>query len=250
MKNTLLKSTLAIAAVFGMASAANAEIDNPAGAKAGEIYRYEANGSDYEQLLNPSDGIYITQTHANDANDWDSQFFIVFADAVVSAGTPISISFEYKKEGDPVQFGAQGHGDPHSYVNNDGWQALDATDDWQEFSTDIEATGEIRTLAVNASIARAQGGEAPLMLRNIVVEVNYEEVINTASGSAVDEVAAVNAFVAGNVLYASEAANIVVYNINGVAVLSASNATSLDLANLNAGLYIAKVGDKAIKFAK
>lgn len=248
MKNTLLKSTLAIAAVFGMASAANAEIDNPAGAKAGEIYRYEANPTeDYTQLLTPSDGIYITKPHANDANDWDSQFFIVFADAVVSAGTPISISFEYKKEGDACTFSAQGHGDPHSYVNNDGWAGMEATDDWQEFSTDIEASGEIRTFAVNASIARA---EATLMLRNIVVEVNYEEVINTASGSAVDEVAAVNAFVAGNVLYASEAANIVVYNINGVVVLSASNATSLDLANLNAGLYIAKVGDKAIKFAK
>lgn len=248
MKNTLLKSLLAGAVVFGMANVANAEIDDPAGAKAGDIYRYEANPTEeFDFLLNPSDGIYITKPHANDANDWDSQFFIVFADAVVPAGTPVSISFEYKKEGGAVTFSAQGHADPHGYVNNDGWAGIEASDEWQEASYEIETSGEIRTFAVNASIARE---EAVLYLRNIVVEVNYEEVINTAKGSAVNEAAVINAFVAGDVLYTSEAANVVVYNINGVAVLSANNATSLDLANLKAGLYIAKVGDKAIKFAK
>ena len=70
------------------------------------------------------------------------------------------------------------------------------------------------------------------------------------AGAAIAEDAAVKAFVAGNVLFASVAADVVVYNINGVAVKSAKNVTSLNVADLKAGLYIAKVGNAVVKFVK
>jgi len=68
--------------------------------------------------------------------------------------------------------------------------------------------------------------------------------------TAIAEAAAINAFVAGDVLYASEAADVVVYNVNGVAVKSAKNVASLSVADLKAGLYIAKVGNATVKFVK
>ncbi|MBO7432173.1 MAG: T9SS type A sorting domain-containing protein [Salinivirgaceae bacterium] len=88
--------------------------------------------------------------------------------------------------------------------------------------------------------------------RNIVIKIGKKTTLEyyMASTSAVDEVAAVNAFVAGDVLYASEAADVVVYNISGVAVKAAKNVTSLSVSDLKAGLYIAKVGNKTIKFVK
>jgi hypothetical protein len=89
--------------------------------------------------------------------------------------------------------------------------------------------------------------------RNIVIKMGKKttlEYYTIAGETAVDEVAAVNAFVAGDVLYASEAADVVVYNISGVAVKAAKNVASLSVADLKAGLYVAKVGNKTIKFVK
>ena len=71
-----------------------------------------------------------------------------------------------------------------------------------------------------------------------------------AAPSAIADAAAIKAFVANNVLFASEAADVVVYNVNGVAVKSAKNVTSLSVADLKAGLYIAKVGNATVKFVK
>jgi hypothetical protein len=68
--------------------------------------------------------------------------------------------------------------------------------------------------------------------------------------TAIAEDAAVTAYVANDVIFASEAADVVVYNINGVAVKSAKNVTSLSVADLKAGLYIAKVGNATVKFVK
>ena len=164
MKTSILNFTkhiIAIATVFGMATnIANAEIANKDNAKAGEIYRWEANNpGDYEQLCEPENGVYGLFVYAADANPWDSQFYLVFADAVVPAGTPIHIKFEYRKaEGSGVvQFNAQGHANPHSYVNNDGWATLEATEDWQEYEGEFETTNGIRSFAVNASIGREKG---------------------------------------------------------------------------------------------
>ncbi len=180
MKKTLL-SMLAVAVMCGMASNAKAEIDNPAGAKAGEIYRWESNNpGEYEQKCNVEDGIIGLFTYAADGADWDSQFFIVFADANVPSGTEVEISFQYRKSEDSgvVKFNAQGHADPHSYVNNDGWDALECTTDWQDFSKTITTSGEIRTLALNCSMGREDG---TLYLRNIKVTANFEDVIDMES---------------------------------------------------------------------
>lgn len=69
-------------------------------------------------------------------------------------------------------------------------------------------------------------------------------------GTAIAEEAAVNAFVANDVLYVSEASDVVIFNVNGVAVKSAKNANSVNVSDLKAGLYIAKVGNNTIKFVK
>lgn len=178
MKKTLL-SILAVAALLGTANVANAEIDNPKGARAGEIYRWESNNpGEYDQLCKPENGVYGLFTYAADVQDWDSQFFWVFADAVKPAGTNVHVKFEYRKtEGSgTVKFNAQGHADPHSYVNNDGWSALEATTEWQEFDQEIELTGEIRTFALNCSMGKSNG---TLLFRNILIEVDYEPVIET-----------------------------------------------------------------------
>lgn len=71
-----------------------------------------------------------------------------------------------------------------------------------------------------------------------------------AETTAINDAAAIKAFVANDVLYASEAADVVIYNINGVAVKSAKNAINVNVSDLKAGLYIAKVGNATIKFVK
>lgn len=177
MKNILLKS-LAVAAMFGAASTAFAgDIPGAATATAGMIGRHET-ASDVNEWVEPANGVYGIHVFAADANDWDSQFFIVFADKNVKSGTPIEVAFEYRKaEGSGVvKFNAQGHADPHAYVNNDGWATLEATEEWTEYTGSFEASGEIRTLAVNASIGREDG---TLYLRNIVITVDGDEVVVT-----------------------------------------------------------------------
>ena len=177
------KRLMAVASVFSMATSAFAgDIPGAAEAKAGDIGRHET-ASDVNEWVKPENGVYGLHVFAVDENPWDSQFFIVFSDKVVPAGTPIEIKFEYRKaEGSgTVKFNAQGHADPHSYVNNDGWGELEATEDWQEYEAEIEASGEIRTLAVNASIGRENG---TLYMRNIVIECNYDEVVVTKKTTA------------------------------------------------------------------
>ena len=71
-----------------------------------------------------------------------------------------------------------------------------------------------------------------------------------AQQTAINDAAAIKAFVANDVLYASEATDVVIYNINGVAVKSAKNAASVNVSDLKAGLYIAKVGNATVKFVK
>lgn len=177
------KRLMAVAAVFSMATSAFAgDIPGAANAKVGDIGRHET-ASDVNEWVNPENGVYGLHVFAVDENPWDSQFFIVFSDKVVPAGTPIDVKFDYRKaEGSgTVKFNAQGHADPHAYVNNDGWGELEATEDWQTYEGSFEASGEIRTLAVNASIGRENG---TLYMRNIVIECNYDEVVVTKETTA------------------------------------------------------------------
>ena len=160
-----------------MTSVAMADIPNPELATQGQIWRYEYNGG-VAELCEPTDGIYSLDLFDEDANDWDSQFFIVIANDVLPVGTTVSVQFEYRKtEGSGnVQFNSQAHADPHAYVGNDGWGAIEATEVWQSFECEFDLTVEMRTIAVNASIGREAG---TLQMRNIIVEVDWEEVVNT-----------------------------------------------------------------------
>ncbi|MBO4603054.1 MAG: leucine-rich repeat domain-containing protein [Salinivirgaceae bacterium] len=184
MRNIFQKTIWAIVVVFGIATNdAKAEIDNPQNAKAGEIYRWEVNNPNYyDQLCEPENGVYGLYTYAVDQGDWDSQFFLVFADAVVPSGTKIHIKFDYRKGvGGAVSFNAQGHADPHSFVNNDGWNTLDCSYEWNTYDDTFLTNGEIRSFGLNCSIAREDG---ILLLRNIVVEVNEEVAIKTKETDA------------------------------------------------------------------
>ena len=166
------------------------EIPNASETKTGEIWRVET-ATDITQLLTPANGVYGIHTYAVDQSDWDSQFFIVIADEVLEPGTPIRVMFDYRKDGEgKVQFNAYGFADPQVYVNTNGWSELEATEDWQTYEGEFivghpngkpngpledDAQG-IRSLGVNASIAREDG---TLLLRNIVIEVNYDEAVVT-----------------------------------------------------------------------
>jgi len=92
--------------------------------------------------------------------------------------------------------------------------------------------------------------------KNVKLEVagkvvaEYFKEAGVTPPTAVSEAAAIKAFVADGVLFASEAADVTVYNVNGVAVKSAKNVTSLNVADLKAGLYIAKFGNATVKFVK
>ena len=185
---------LAVAAMLGTTvNAFAADIPGAAEAKTGDIGRHET-ASGVNEWVTPENGVYGIHTFAADQNDWDSQFFIVIADQILDPGTPVSISFEYRKDGDgAVSFNAQGHGDPHAYVNNNGFGTLEATDEWQTYegsfkvgqkddgSAPDESSKGIRTLALNCSIAREDG---TLYLRNIVIEVDMEEVVVTKETTA------------------------------------------------------------------
>ena len=173
---------MAVASLFAVAATVNAEdIPNAADQKTGAIWRHET-ASGINELLEPENGVYGIHTFNVDANDWDSQFFIVIADANLAAGTPVDIKFDYRKDGDgAVKFNAQGHTDPHAYANNDGWSELEATNDWQTYEGSFEVSSEMRTLAVNASIARDNG---TLYLRNISIQVNYDDAVVTKETDA------------------------------------------------------------------
>jgi hypothetical protein len=124
------------------------------------------------------------------------------------------------------------------------------TEDWETFSM----KGTLGRHAADSVDLEFEFGKmaGAFDIKNFQFIVNgkvfYEAFME--AGAAVNEAAAVQAFVANDVIFASEAADVVVYNINGVAVKSAKNVTSLSVADLKAGLYIAKVGNATVKFVK
>ena len=188
MRNIFQKSKLLLTntIMFGLISSAFAyEFPGAASAKAGDIGKSETQ-FDVNEWLNPVNGVYRVNAFSVDKNDSASQFFIVFADSIVPVGTPIDVKFDYRKseDGGVVKFNAHGHANPQVYVNDDGWETLVATDDWQTYEGTFATTGEIRTLAVNASIARE---DAVLYLRNIVIAVNHEKAVVTKMTEADSE---------------------------------------------------------------
>lgn len=125
------------------------------------------------------------------------------------------------------------------------------TAEWQHFSM----TGTLGRHAQDSVDLEFEFGRVPgtYSVKNfqfIVKGEPFAQYFMSAAPVAIAETAAIKAYVANNVINASEAADVVVYNINGVAVKSAKNVTKLSVADLKAGLYIAKVGNATIKFVK
>jgi hypothetical protein len=139
-------------------------------------------------------------------------------------------------------------GDPASGVLNKTF-ALEL-DKWNS----IEVNGKVGAsgfIGIQMNLGGNAANEGTFFFKNI--NVTFKKDVLTFfedKATAIAEAAAINAYVAGDVLFASEAADVVVYNVNGVAVKSAKNVTSLSVADLKAGLYIAKVGNATVKFVK
>lgn len=118
----------------------------------------------------------------------------------------------------------------------------------------VEVNGTIGAagmICIQMNLGGNAANEGTFFFKNMEVTFNKDVVkFFEDNATAIAEEAAVKAFVAGDVLFASEAADVVVYNVNGVAVKSAKNVTSLNVADLKAGLYIAKVGNTTVKFVK
>lgn len=139
-------------------------------------------------------------------------------------------------------------GDPASGVLNKGltlelgkWNSV-------EVNGTIGAAGFI---GIQMNLGGNAANEGTFFFKNMQVTFNKDVLtFFEDKATAIAEAAAINAYVAGDVLFASEAADVVVYNVNGVAVKSAKNVTSLNVADLKAGLYIAKVGNTTVKFVK
>lgn len=130
---------------------------------------------------------------------------------------------------------------------------INPTAEWQTFSftgilgkhaiDSVDMEWDFGTVAGTYSIKNFQ--------LKVKGEVKYEYFMEPAGPvDAIADAAALKAYVANDVIYASEAADVFVYNINGVVVKSAKNVTSLNVADLKAGLYIAKFGNATVKFVK
>ena len=122
--------------------------------------------------------------------------------------------------------------------------------------TKIELEGTIGAnganfIGIQINLGKNEANEGVFFFKNFTITMKKDVLtFFEDNATAIAEEAAVKAFVAGDVLFASEAADVVVYNVNGVAVKSAKNVTSLNVADLKAGLYIAKVGNTTVKFVK
>jgi hypothetical protein len=131
-------------------------------------------------------------------------------------------------------------------------------EEWKHIVWPAEPTklGDAGCLGLQINLAAASTNIGKFFFANMKLTFGKEvyEMWNTpAEGgeqTAINDAAAIKAFVANDVLYASEAADVVIYNINGVAVKSAKNAASVNVSDLKAGLYIAKVGNATVKFVK
>ena len=99
--------------------------------------------------MNGSQGIRISSSGKDSANDWDTQFFIK-ANEVIPIGTTFHLEFDYMaSETSRVQ--TQSHSAPSSYIHwacigdddNTISTDLDFTDEWQHFEKDITVSNDM-----------------------------------------------------------------------------------------------------------
>ena len=89
----------------------------------------------------------IVKSADNPSQTWDTQFFIR-ANNQIPAGTKLHMEFDYKAS-QAAPGATQGHGEPGSYVNNDGVGTVSFITEWQHLSKDFTSTKDIQTIAFN-----------------------------------------------------------------------------------------------------
>ena len=195
-----------LARVDGVDSEA-AVVDNPAGD--GKVFE--------APIIAKTDGV----------NDWDSQMFIEFNQAL-EEGTQIKVSFDYYSTNErTVQ--TQAHGAPGTYHHWDMLGSLEAKPEWQSIEKTLTISADqagdegCKAIAFNLSTSEEAG---TFYINNVVVEA-----LLPTDNTAVEEIEAAPAVVA---------VPAGVYNLQGVKV-----ANSLDEVTVP-GLYISN-GKKIIK---
>ena len=123
--------------------------------------------------------------------------------------------------------------------------------------TKIELEGTIGSngkdwIGIQINLGKNEANEGAFFFKNFNITMKKDVIsfFKDEAPSAIADDAAIKAYVANNVIYASEAVDVVVYNISGVAVKAAKNVNTLNVSDLKAGLYVAKVGNATVKFVK
>ncbi len=197
------------------------------------IYRCETNGNFPGDMLVESDnGVYSIHTYETDANSWDSQFFVVFADEenAVEAGDTISLRFQYKKEGGAELRMIQFHTSPH-YPEEYYANSTPTTNEWQTYEEEhiVTSYGGIRTLAFDVST----GDAGMLFLRNIAVKVNRNQVFKTNSTTDDVEKCTITTTSNNNLYGSAEVIGETIYDSD--VTLKATPATGYHFVNWNDG---------------
>ncbi len=128
-----------------------------------------------------SKGIKITSP-TGAAEEWDTQFWIAFPEAL-EEGTKFHVEFDYKAN-TTVSCGTQAHGDPGAYHHWECAGNVNFTTEWQHFSKDVVAKGDMvkdggmKTIAFNLS-KKDQASAYEYYFDNFVLEVEKEK---SASG--------------------------------------------------------------------
>ena len=264
----LLLSATACLFAFNANAADELVSDNSGWAVSGSTVGYKI-ADDGKQI----DVFFTAVKAAGEEKQWDAQFITPSWQNAGQEGDSFKLSFDVKYSGDAdagsfrIASGKTfpwdenyNQGGNTQIVDEDGNKVVYAPDtlvskEWKRYEYSYflgeEGADSVRLEIDHGAVS------GTISIKNVVVEVGgkviakyFTEVNATTPITAVEEVAAINAYVADGVLYASEAVDVVIYNISGVAVKVAKNVTTLNVADLKSGLYIAKVGNKAIKFVK
>ena len=118
----------------------------------------------------------VVHSANNPSNIWDTQFFIR-ANRMMSPGTTVHLEFDYKASQNAT-VSTQGHGEPQSYVNEDGGDDISFTTDWQHLSRDFAITGNVQTIAFNlAHLGSATDNYFDYITFNITSDVSSRQSI-------------------------------------------------------------------------
>ena len=157
------------------------------GSGTSNFYTKEGNGATANSAITAgagkdgSNGIKVVSP-TGAAEEWDTQFWIAFPEALQD-GTKFHIEFDYKAN-TTVSCGTQAHGDPGAYHHWDCIGAVNFTSEWQHFSKDVTASGDMvkdggmKTIAFNLS-KKDQTAANEYYFDNFVLEVEKEK---SASG--------------------------------------------------------------------